>query len=74
MGRLLTCPEKDISSEKEKCPFFCPKPYFVPAIFNGSAKGGTAYTVNYALEKKRAAIIIDPDTLHVLPYTINLNK
>ena len=23
---------------------------------------------------KRAAIIIDPDTLHVLPYTINLNK
>ena len=74
MGRLLTCPEKGISSEKKKCPFFYPKPYFVLAIFNGLAKGGSAYTVNYALEKKRAAIIIDPDTLHVVPYTINLDK
>ena len=47
---------------------------FVLAVYNGSAKGGTAYTVNYAHEKKRAVIIIDPDTLRVLPYTINLNQ
>lgn len=47
---------------------------FVLAVYNGSSKGGTAYTINYAYEKKRAVIIIDPDTLRVLPYTINLNK
>ncbi|SFP81078.1 Uncharacterized SPBc2 prophage-derived protein YoqJ [Oscillibacter sp. PC13] len=47
---------------------------FVLAVYNGSAKGGTAYTVNYAHEKKRAVIIIDPDTLRVLPYTIRVNN
>lgn len=44
---------------------------FVLAVYNGLPKGGTAYTVNYAYEKKRAVIIIDPDTLRVLPYTIS---
>ena len=47
---------------------------FVLAVYNGSSKGGAAYTINYAYEKKRAVIMIDPDTLRVLPYTINLNQ
>lgn len=47
---------------------------FVLAIFNGSPKGGTAYTVSYAYAKKRAVIIIDPNTFDVLPYTIVVEK
>ena len=47
---------------------------FVLAVYNGSSKGGTAYTINYAYVKKRAVITIDPDTLRVLPYTIRVNN
>ena len=43
---------------------------FVLAIYNGQPKGGTAYTVRYAYEKKRFVIIIDPNTAEVIPYTI----
>lgn len=43
---------------------------FVIAVFNGSPKGGTAYTVHYAHSKHRAVITIDPDKLTVMPYTI----
>ena len=43
---------------------------FVLAIYNGHPKGGTAYTVRYAYEKKRFVIIIDPNTAEVIPYTI----
>lgn len=47
---------------------------FVIAIYNGSPKGGTAYTVQYAASKHRALISINPDTLTVMPYTIVINK
>ena len=47
---------------------------FVIAVFNGSPKGGTAYTVSYAYTKKRAVIIIDPNTFEVLPYTIVMSE
>ena len=43
---------------------------FVIAVYNGSQKGGTAYTVNYARKTKRAVIQINPNTFSVLPYTI----
>ena len=43
---------------------------FVLAVYNGSPKGGTAYTVNYARQKHRAVITINPDTLSIMPYTI----
>ncbi|MGI6182049.1 MAG: DUF1273 domain-containing protein [Agathobaculum sp.] len=43
---------------------------FVLAVYNGSPKGGTAYTVNYARQKNRAVITINPDTLSIMPYTI----
>lgn len=43
---------------------------FVIAVYNGSPKGGTAYTVEYARRKHRAVIIINPDTLQVMPFTI----
>ena len=45
---------------------------FVIAVYNGSGKGGTAYTVDYARKTNRAVIQIDPNTLSVLPYTIVL--
>ena len=46
---------------------------FVLAVYNGTPKGGTAYTVNYAYAKKRAVILIHPDTGKVTPYTINVS-
>ena len=45
---------------------------FVIAVYNGNAKGGTAYTVDYARKTNRAVIQIDPNTFSVLPYTIVL--
>jgi len=42
---------------------------FVLAVYNGKPWGGTAYTVNYAYKKKRAVILIHPDTGEVTPYT-----
>lgn len=47
---------------------------FVLAVYNGSSKGGTAYTVNYARQKNRAVITINPDTLSIMPYTIVMNE
>lgn len=43
---------------------------FVLAVYNGEAKGGTAYTVQYAHRQRRALIVIDPSTFHVHPFTI----
>ena len=45
---------------------------FVLGVYNGMDKGGTACTVRYAYEKKRAVILIHPDTGKVTPYTITL--
>ena len=39
---------------------------YILAVYNGSGKGGTAYTVRYAQEKKRKIIVIRPDTLEVV--------
>lgn len=47
---------------------------FVIAIYNGSLKGGTAYTVDYARQKNRAVITINPDTLELMPYTIIMDE
>lgn len=33
------------------------------ALYNGSPTGGTAYTVNYARQKNKEIIVIDPNTL-----------
>lgn len=44
---------------------------FVIAVYNGSQKGGTAYTVNYARQKKQMVILIDPDTCRVTPYKVS---
>jgi uncharacterized phage-like protein YoqJ len=38
---------------------------YLIAVYDGSKKGGTAYTVEYALKKERKNIIIHPDTLAV---------
>ena len=35
------------------------------AVYDGGTKGGTAYTIKYAKQKRRHIIIIDPDTLTV---------
>lgn len=35
------------------------------AVYDGSGKGGTAYTVNYAREKQRAILSIHPDTMEI---------
>ena len=32
------------------------------AVYDGGEKGGTAYTVKYAKQKKRSIVIIEPDT------------
>lgn len=47
---------------------------FVLAVYNGSPKGGTAYTVQYAVSKHRALITINPDTFEVMPFTILMDK
>lgn len=39
---------------------------YLLAVYDGSAKGGTAYTVRYAREKKRGIICIHPDTLEIV--------
>ena len=39
---------------------------FLLAVYDGGVKGGTAYTVRYAKEKKREIIVIRPDTLEVI--------
>lgn len=39
---------------------------YLLAVCDGSAKGGTAYTVRYAQEKKRGVISIHPDTLEIV--------
>lgn len=39
---------------------------YILAVYNGSGKGGTAYTVRYAREKKREVIVIHPDTLEIV--------
>lgn len=46
---------------------------FVLAVFNGEPKGGTAYTVNYAYQEKRAVILIHPDTGKITPYTVTVS-
>lgn len=43
---------------------------FVLAVYNGSPKGGTAYTMKTAQQKKRTVITINPDTLSLMPYTV----
>ncbi len=47
---------------------------FVIAVYNGSGRGGTAYTVQYAHEQHRAVITIDPDKLSVIPYTVIVSE
>ena len=39
---------------------------YLLAVYDGGAKGGTAYTVRYAREKKREIIVIRPDTLEIV--------
>jgi uncharacterized phage-like protein YoqJ len=39
---------------------------YLLAVYDGGGKGGTAYTVRYAHEKKREIIVIRPDTLEVI--------
>ncbi|MDD4415931.1 MAG: SLOG family protein [Proteiniphilum sp.] len=39
---------------------------YVLAVYDGGAKGGTAYTVRYAREKNRQVTVIRPDTLEVI--------
>lgn len=39
---------------------------YLLAVYDGGGKGGTAYTVRYAREKKREVIVIHPDTLEVV--------
>jgi uncharacterized phage-like protein YoqJ len=39
---------------------------YLLAVYDGGGKGGTAYTVHYAQEKKREIITIRPDTLEVV--------
>ena len=39
---------------------------YLLAVYDGSGKGGTAYTVRYVREKKREIIVIHPDTLEVM--------
>lgn len=39
---------------------------YLLAVYDGGGKGGTAYTVRYAREKKREIIIIHPDTLEII--------
>lgn len=39
---------------------------FLLAVYDGGAKGGTAYTVNYARQKERDIIALHPDTLAVM--------
>jgi uncharacterized phage-like protein YoqJ len=39
---------------------------YLLAVYDGSPKGGTAYTVRYAREKNREIITIHPDTLAVV--------
>ena len=43
---------------------------FVLAVYNGAAKGGTAYTVRYAQSKQRAVIVINSDTGEVSPWVV----
>lgn len=43
---------------------------FVIAVYNGAPKGGTAFSVGYAYAKKRAVILINPDTCAVTPYMV----
>ena len=38
---------------------------YLLAVYDGGGKGGTAYTIRYAREKKREIIVIRPDTLEV---------
>lgn len=47
---------------------------FVLAVYNGAAKGGTAYTVRYAQSKQRAVIVINPDTGKVIPCVVVVDK
>ena len=39
---------------------------YLLAVYDGGNKGGTAYTVRYAREKKREIIVIRPDTLELI--------
>ncbi len=39
---------------------------YILAVYNGSGKGGTAYTIRYAREKKKETIVIHPDTLEIV--------
>ena len=38
---------------------------YLLAVYDGSGKGGTAYTVKYGQKNKRKLTIIHPDTLEV---------
>lgn len=40
--------------------------HYLLAVYDGRGKGGTAYTVRYAREKKREIIVIHPDTLEIV--------
>lgn len=48
--------------------------HFVIAVYNGTPKGGTAYSVRYAHAKKCAVTVIDPNTCKVMPFTIVISK
>lgn len=39
---------------------------YLLAVYDGGGKGGTAYTVHYAQERKREIIAIHPDTLEIV--------
>ncbi len=39
---------------------------YLLAVYDGSPKGGTAYTVRYAREQGRQLVVIHPDTLDIL--------
>ncbi len=43
---------------------------FLLAVYNGTPKGGTAYTVRYAKDKQKAVITINPDDMTLTPYTV----
>lgn len=35
----------------------------VIAVYNGKEKGGTAYTINYALQQNKAVVVLNPNTM-----------
>ncbi len=44
------------------------------AVYNGQEKGGTAYTVNYAMKQGKEVVIIHPDTLEKMVIPAKRNR